>query len=92
MLLISCVVTEYDSGEVATKIVALKPSVGTYTSDQLFAYFSSTNYEEAAILIEIESIDGKPNNCEAYTMMPQLIASIDITSSSIVMSGGKEYP
>jgi hypothetical protein len=91
MLLISCVETEYDCGEVATRIVKLNQGVGTYNSDQLFAYASSSNFDEAAILIEIIETEGRPKNCEAYTPMPQLIESIVITSAKNVKSGGIEY-
>ena len=87
----SCTETEYSCGLIATEIIELNQQVGTFDSTN-FSNDQSSNFEEAAIKIQIADVIEK-EKCdeEGFTPEPQLIESINITSSSIVMSGDVEY-
>lgn len=92
-LFISCkrVEVEIDCGEVETSINALEYSVGSFDS-LVFYNFIVTNFEQAAIKINIEeyTIETK-QSCFAFTSLPQIIDKLSITSSSSLMSGGDTY-
>ena len=92
LLINSCVEVEFDCGMIETRIIELGQSVGTFTSN-FFSSNNSLNFEEAAIQIAVsESIQEKDCDEETFTPVPQIIESINITSSSNVRTGGIDYP
>lgn len=92
LLMNSCVEVHFSCGEIETRILELDHNVGTFSSF-FFSNNSSSNFEEAAIQIEVsESILERECDEATFTPVPQLIESITITSSDNVRSGGVDYP
>jgi hypothetical protein len=92
LLITSCVEVEFDCGMIETRIIELGQSVGTFNSN-FFSSNSSLNFEEAAIQIEVlESIQEQECDEATFTPVPQIIESINITSSGNVRTGGVAYP
>ena len=80
---------DVDCGIVQTQINELSHSVGSYVSS-IFSNNSSTNFEDAAIKVEIKEILGEPD-CFTFTPQPQIIETITVSSSSDLVSGGIKY-
>lgn len=80
---------EYDCGEVVTKIVELSHQIGSY-ENEMFSNFDNSNFEIAAVLIEISNQSGIPD-CFAFTPLPQVMETIILTSNADVSSGGNLY-
>ena len=93
MILLTCcnIETEWSCGPIATRITELEHIVGTFNSG-LFSKEVSTNFEEAAILVEISDFI-QEEECDEYIFepVPQIISSISITSSDEVLSGGESF-
>lgn len=91
LIINSCSETELSCGLIVTKIAELNHRVGTFTSN-VFSNQNTSNFEEAAINIQIEEVIME-ESCdeESFTPVPQILESINITSSISVLSGGIEY-
>ncbi|MEL7221724.1 MAG: hypothetical protein AAGJ93_10420 [Bacteroidota bacterium] len=95
ILYTSCedVEVEFDCGEVETEITELSHRVGTYTA-ATFTNNNSTNFEEAAIIINIDDFiitTETETSCFAFTPIPQLLEMISITSSGNVTTDGLDF-
>lgn len=84
---------EFDCGDVETEITELSHRVGSYTAST-FNNSSSSDFEEAAIVINVENISiitETETSCFAFAPIPQLIETISITSADNITSGGVEF-
>jgi hypothetical protein len=84
---------EYDCGEVDTAITAINHEIGSYVFDD-FISTQSTNYEEAAIELEVENFtitSTTETSCFSFISVPQVIDSISISSTSSVSIANVVY-